>query len=213
MTPWHLERPQLLNELEHQIPARFPGLRVDATAERVVVTGTFQVVDSGRTVDEFRILIELPDDFPTRLPQVRELGSRIPLHEDFHANVDGTLCVVLPDEYWFERDRCDLLDYLGGPLRSYFIGVLHFLDAGSWPFGEHRHGADGIREFYGAVFGSSTAVEAYLRVLAGGRPKPGNPCPCGSGRPIKKCHWLKLFALHRKVRPETAREALAHLLE
>ena len=211
--PWHVRDQKLLRRMSVQLVARYPSLRVDVDAGSVRVVGMFPVRHEAHVLDEFHVIVDLPDDFPRSMPAVREVGGRIPLDGDHHANADGTLCVILPDEYWFARTECDLLQFLDGPLRNYFLGLLAFLDTGRWPFGEHAHGGDGVREFYAQLVGAADVktIKRYLDVLRRREMKPHWPCPCGSDKRMGRCHWLQVTRLHREVRPRVARAALARL--
>lgn len=197
-----------------KVLAHFPTLRVETSAELLEFVGMFPVRSEGGVLDEFQVVLTLPPEFPRVMPSVRELGSRVPRGgEHDHVNPDGTLCVILPDEYWLGRDECDLVEFLEGPLTNYFIGFLHFIETGSWPFGEHAHGHDGVRDFYARLLGTEDmgSIHRYLDVLRRRDLRQHWPCPCGSEKRLGRCHWLKVVKLRQQVRPRLAADAILRL--
>lgn len=215
VSAWHLREPERLTDLKQRVVERFPTLRfvIDENG-RVVVTGTYALVEGKTPIEDFRVSIVLPDNFPRALPAVYELDGKIPPLSRFHRNAgDGTLCVVLPDEYWLSRDECDLVEFLEGPLHNYFLGLVHYKEFDEWPFGEHDHGGDGVFAFYSALFKTSDrdAVTGFLELLAHDELKPFPKCPCGSGIQVRDCHWTQATELHRIIRPSLAAAALERL--
>jgi hypothetical protein len=214
IVPWQERTPEALIEVETLLAESWPTLRTEIRERRVAVTGTYPVRHEALIVAEYRVDVVLPDNYPGELPVVRELDGKIPREAEFHVNpADGTLCVVLPDEFWLEHDTCDLGAFLAGPLHTFFLGVLHYARFGEWPFGEHAHGSQGSFEFYCELIGTSDRAEVlrYLGALGKLYPKGHWKCPCGSGKRLRKCHWKKLLALRAKVSRRRAVAAAAAL--
>lgn len=183
----------------------YPNLRVRGTLKdgAVVLQGKFPIIYEGTEIECFFIRMAVPYDFPKSLPRVWETQGRIPHTPERHVNrTDGTLCVMFPDEaYLGEVSITTVVNYLDGPLRNYFIGQLCFERGEAWPWGEHRHGEDGIFDFYSKLVGADNPV-VVLRVLVQvyeGRYKGHWWCPCGSGEIIRKCHGSLMRRIREKI--------------
>jgi len=180
-----------------------------------IVRGTFAVYSpAGKILDRYRILIELPNNYPKDLPIVREVGDRIPWHQDFHVETNGVACVLLPDDRW----RCfpvgaPFREYLDRPLHHFFLGQSLVALGEKWPFDEWKHGAEGIIQYYEELLDSQDlkTIVRYLRIIAKQNFKPHLLCPCGSGKKIKKCCHAKVVQLRRRIAPAVARKSLDHL--
>lgn len=210
---WHQRNPGLVREIRDALRERYPTLHLFIEDDgRATVAGTFPVrAPDGRVLDSYPVSIALPPDYPRGLPVVREVGGRIPWKPDFHVNVDGTACVMLPDDRW----RCfpegaPFLQFLDGPLHNFFLGQSLVAAGGDWPFGQWRHGPDGVFEYYQWLLETKDAatVGRYLRVLAKLNFKDHLECPCGSGKKIRRCCRSKVLDLRRKIPSTVARKAL-----
>lgn len=183
---------------------------------RIVGRGTFVVRDEVHEGVPFDLAIDLPEQHERGVPRVRETAGRIPIDDDRHVDRDGTLCVVLPDAYWYEHpDGLWLRDFLAGPLKGY-LACQALIEAGvqnPWPQGEWPHGNDGVALFYGDLLGISDAatiarlVRVALRSHTGGIGK----CPCRSGRAFNSCHSAKVFRMRRRIPRDQLHRALQRL--
>jgi hypothetical protein len=87
---WHRENPELYEKEKAEVEARFPNLYLAHEGDIVFVRGSFAVMFEGRVSDRYSIELQLPRDHPKSLPLVREVGGRIPHHNDRHINpADG----------------------------------------------------------------------------------------------------------------------------
>lgn len=209
---WHELRPDLVDQIRHDLAANYPTLHLSLEGRWAEVRGTFPVLgEGGKVLDRFQIRIVLPPGFPRSLPITWETGGRIPWTSARHVvEHSGAACVLLPDERWRVFPvGAPLLDYLKGPLHSYFLGQLVVAAGGKWPYGEWGHAADGILEFYYDTLGVRTpeAVLRYLAALKRPKLKPHKACPCGSSRHIGECCIVELKTLRDKIDPETAAES------
>lgn len=165
-------------------------------------------------LDRYQVSIELPPDYPESLPIVREVGGRIPWKPEFHVNADGVACVLLPDDRW----RCfpegaPFAQFLDGPVRDFFLGQSLVALGEDWPFGQWRHGAEGVYEYYRWLLQTDDAdtVLRHLRVLAKLGLKGHWECPCGSGEKIRRCCRARIADLRGKIPPGVARKAVETL--
>jgi hypothetical protein len=209
--PWHSARPSLLAELRADVKAFCSTLHVFVEYNIVCVRGTFPVRHETEDLDSYRIEIELPSDHPHRLPIVRETGGRIPWAADRHVNTNGTACVLLPEDRWwsFPPGR-PFLDYLTVPLHNYFLGQSVVEAGGTWPFSEHRHGVNGIIDFYKERFhaGDAKVAVLLLKLVATGRFKGHWQCPCASGKKLRHCHWRGLLNVANRMPRSAAQKSL-----
>ena len=133
---------------------------------------------------------------------VREVGGRIPWHEDRHVEYDGKACVMIEEDRW----RCfppgsSVVDFIDVPVSNYFLSQSYFEEHGEWPLGEWAHGVDGIFECYQSLIGTKDNLTVYrfLYILSKRSSKPHYQCPCGSGKKIKQCCYMKIEGLRSKI--------------
>ena len=212
---WRDVRPELVKEIEATLRGSYPNLHLHVRGGHAEIRGTFPVrAPDGRVLDRYRVMIELAPGFPRALPVVREVGGRLPWHEDFHIESDGKACVLIPADRW----RCFPVDapfrqYLEVPLHNFFLSQTVHAETGEWPFGQWGHGQAGIYDYYRWLFetGDDVIVRRVLHVLAKLDLKKHYECPCGSGLKIKKCCYGKLRELRRKIPPEVAADSVRRL--
>ncbi len=140
--------------------------------------------------DDFEISIVIPDNYPETPPHVIETKGRIP--SDFHTHSSGnTLCLATSFETKrkFFRHK-NLIGFVETLLVPYFYAYSFYEKKGEMPFGELSHGAKGIYEYYQDLFGVDDANKLFLffKILVDKSYKGHHPCPCGSGKILRKCH-------------------------
>lgn len=213
---WHERNPELADQIRADLRVRYPSLHLFIEPDgSAAVRGTFPVFSpEGKVLDEYRVSIELPADYPRSLPVVREVGGRIPWKPEFHVNADGVACVLLPDDRW----RCfpegaPFVTFLNGPVHDFFLGQSLVALGEDWPFGQWSHGAKGVWEYYQWLLGTNepSTIRRFLEVLARLNLKGHLPCPCGSGQKIRRCCRAKIQDLRTKIPPTVARRALEAL--
>lgn len=197
--------------------AKHPSLHLYTSGDgKCEVRGTYQVLsDDGIVVDEYRVAIELPEDYPRELPIVREIGGRIPWKIDFHVESDGKACVLLPEERWrVFPENAPFSQFLEGPMRDYFLGQHCVANGGKWPYGEWGHGVAGIYEYYGELLGTTdkTIIQNFVYILTKLSNKSHWACPCGSGRKIRKCCAARIAGLKEKIPFYIAQKSWARLV-
>lgn len=190
--PWYEVKPDLADEIRKDLRCCYPTLRLDTSAGRAEIRGTFPILDSdGSVLDRWAVSIELPRDDPNGLPIVRETGGRISATLDNHViGTDGTACVLLPEErYRFFPRGAPFRAYLDGPLRSFFANQSHRVRGGSWVHGEWAHGAIAAVQFYKELLESKEDVVGWRGLIAMGLGLIAQDvCPCGRQRPVIRCH-------------------------
>lgn len=213
---WHEVQPELVDGIRADLRARYPLLHLFINeAGDAQVRGTFPVLSpEGRELDRYQVTIELPADYPDGLPVVREVGGRIPWHEDSHVETDGKACVMIPDDRWRGFPRgAPFRHFLEGPVHNFFLGQSLVARGEKWPFGEWKHGLSGVLQYYRELIGTEDdrTIARFLYVLKKLNFKPHMECPCGSGRKIEKCCKSKVLDLRMKIPPATAAKAMMKL--
>jgi hypothetical protein len=212
--PWHRTRPGLFAEVRADVEAFCSTLHVFVDNEVVRIRGTYPVRHESEELDRYHIEIEFPPDYPDRLPIVRETAGRIPWEADRH-NSNGVACVLLPEERWWSfPPNKPFLEYLTVPLHNYFLSQSLIEAGGTWPFSEHRHGLDGVIDFYKEQFGTQDTMTAILllKLVASGRFKGHWPCPCSSGKILRHCHWPGLLVVANRMPRWAAQNSLDNIL-
>lgn len=199
--PWYRDDPEALDaDIADAIVVQ-PSMRLHDEGGRLVLTGGFEIREAGHLLEAFALDIELSQSSPRDLPSVWETGGRIPrVRDPHHVNEGGdeTLCVVLPDAYWYHHPQgLTLAGFLAGPLRDHLAGQAVVLRGGSWPAGEWDHGTDGAIEFYREVLEVEDDAVLFDLMLSelSNRSKRRMRCPCGSGKLRRHCHGATLRRL------------------
>jgi hypothetical protein len=206
--PWKRELEALALDLERQ----YPDLRLIEEAGQLLFRGSFPIEHEGETLDRFLIQISFPNG-PSQWPLIREIGGRIPRVKERHINSNnGDICAEVP-EIVLMRGDFQLLDFLNGPVRNFFLGQALVEKGEKWPFGEWDHGKKGLIEAYGKMLGVATETEIgrFLEVLSSENVKGHWLCPCSSGSKIRGCHREKIHDLRQRVTPRIAQQALHRL--
>src|ERR1035437_139939 len=167
--PWHELKPRLLAAVTKDIAAEYPDICVVTEGNTVFGRGSFPVRDGADILDRFLVEIEFPRDYPDSVPILREVGGRIPWHENRHVNRhNGETCPIVPEEWLLRQDRDSILAFLNGPVRNFFLGQILIQAGKSWPFGERSHFIPGLIESYGELVGTNdpAAVRRYLDCLS-----------------------------------------------
>lgn len=184
-----------ITEKEHEIVLSGP-LPFEASADRHI-----------SIADSFDIELLIPDVYPRRLPQVREAGGKIDSSYE-HVYSDGTLCLAVPiEERQIFYQQPSLLSFVDKLVIPYFYGYCYWKECGEHPFGEHKHGAEGIVRYYidELKLVDEVAALAVVCFLYEHGYRGHHACPCGSGLNVRKCHGPKLRELHQHHTPETLR--------
>ena len=195
------------------------GLKKTAEKNReIVLSGPlpFEAQPDGLAsiTDRFEIEMLIPESYPDRLPQVRETGGKI--NSDYeHVSIDGTLCLAVPSEMRrIFSQQPSLLGFVNKLVIPYFYGYCHWKKCGNHPFGEQKHGGEGILQYYVErlhLNDEATAL-AFLCFLYEYGYRGHHDCPCGSGRRVRKCHGPTLLDLHQHHTPLTLRYDLDYSL-
>jgi hypothetical protein len=154
-----------------------------------------------RVGDEYQIELLVPDGFPERIPSVRETGGRIPT--SFHKLHGGALCLGSPTRLrLILTESPSILRFVERCVIPYLYGYSYFERYGILPFGELKHGEEGIREDFASLFGTDRgdSIREFVRLTAM-RKRYANKqaCPCGSQRRLGRCHHRRVNTLRARL--------------
>ena len=203
---------EVANRERGRLAEAFSTLTLDTSVAPATVTGTLWLhAGFGFSVD-----LRIPDNYPEGIPRLYCRREEIPWEVDRHVVSGGVACLCVSTEYRLHWPRgSDLTDFMGRFVVPYFVRQAYYQAHGQWPSGQERpHGAAGIIQSFSDTLtelGSPcvATIERFLIMLASpGHPKGCDPCPCGSGKKIRKCHGRLVWALRNRVEPELARNDL-----
>jgi len=204
---WHLDA----------LREKYPDLRLaPGPQEHTRISGAlrFSALARGKEAieDEYEVEIAVPPRFPEELPAVRESAGQIS-SSYAHRNRDGTLCLGAPTALRLRiSDRSPLLSFVEKCVIPTLYGHAYFERHGVLPFGELKHGSDGIRQDLAALFGVTDegAGMEFVR-LAALRKRVANkrPCACRSGKRLGRCHHRRVNALRNRLQRGWFRRMLA----
>lgn len=186
----------LASEIRRSLSFDQPNLNLTVESNNVVIRGLFDLkpnadslVRSGR-LDQFEVSVLLREGFPKTEPIVYETSGRIPRVSVRHINGDGSCCFGVWEAWSSQQSEVTFERFLNGPLRDFFFGQHYFEQFNKWPFGEYKHGKDGILESYGEVLNCKPRAKEIgylLRLFSKSWPRGHWPCPCGSHKRLRYC--------------------------
>lgn len=210
--PWHKADPAAFAGLQDLLEQEFPDLQLAERGEQIVLTGEYLITEKGRVLDRYQIEVLVPRAGPrSDIPEVREIGGRIPWRADHHVFKGGRACLFVPDEFWYHHPNgMDLVEFLKGPVLGFFVGQSLIERGQPWPYGERSHGGKGVDEFYRTVVGTDrpACIKAYLEMLTVKKVRHGWKCPCGSNRKIGECHLRLVRDLRERIPRRVAQSSL-----
>ncbi|MFC5697576.1 hypothetical protein ACFPU0_18675 [Pseudomonas sp. GCM10022186] len=161
---------------------------------------------SPTVVDSFQLHIKISQQIKDQLPEVYEIGGRIPSDGNHHINPNGTLCLGAPIRLHMILGKSFKLTEF---IERCVIPFLYAISLGEmgherFKLGELAHGSRGLVEDYIKLFGclSRAEVKRFLQTLTQKKRLVNKkPCPCGCGRKLVKCRTHKLMAALRVAAP------------
>ena len=176
---------------------------------KLIIFGRLNITGPDSSIiDGFNIEIEIPQDFPKRVPLVREVGGRVPRKPERHINDDGSACLFIPMEKakWFPTEKMTnpeiLRNFINVPVYWYFVGQLAFEKAGKWPWPEWDHGALGIYDFFAERYNLPNNLtdrwkKYFVRMLLAKKLKQNWKCFCGTYKALRECHGPQIVELRQ----------------
>lgn len=188
----------------------YPLMRSRPSAKgtvRLVGRLEFSAVTEGAPLveDEYRIQMDISSPLDRALPQVFEVGGRIPREGRYHVNPDGTLCLgSMLRQRLILGAQPSLVDFVDKCVVPFLYGhSLRESGAAELPFGELEHGAIGLVDDYRLIFGIADrdGLQGLMRLLAMKRRRANKlRCYCGCGRRFAACsQHRRAHALRRTL--------------
>lgn len=190
-----------IEEQVQEILKRFPGLKLSISENNMLISGRLNIdceYLNEHIIDEYEIIIIIYDNYPERLPVIRETNKRIPLRYG-HIYRDGELCLATDEEIKLTLGEDFTLNkWFDNFVMPYFFGYSYFEKYGVMPFGERSHGTKGIMEFYKDFFNVDSEEKAknflkFIYSFKSYKYKGHYMCPCGSGKRVRDCHRVILL--------------------
>ena len=157
--------------------------------------------------DDYALRIIISNNYPSEIPIVYELSGKIPSKYP-HISVDRALCLGIRGDIACELERePSLANFVDTIVQSALYSAKFYLKYGRYPFGERKHGAQGILSYYEELFDADQATSfALLQIIALEQYRGHSPCPCGSSQKLRNCHGKTLLdIIHSPVRHTAAK--------
>lgn len=193
---------QLIDQY-NQLVTQYPGLiyGIDKELDCFYVAGVLHFSASfGKysLQDSYLIRVDVPWNFDLfNVPAAYELSGRIP--KAFHHHLNGNLCLgVYIAIYEKLKQDCTLLGYVNNLLVPYLFAYSCYVKYGEMPFGNAGHDKDAMLLYLQDHFPNvpinrflDFIIYMYMPQVYGSH----RPCLCGSGRPLRDCHFTSIKAL------------------
>lgn len=156
--------------------------------------------------DQYDLAIQVPKDFPAKVPVVFETSQKLEPKEKFHVNADGSLCLGSPLRILLKQQRSPTFEgFVEHCLIPFLYAMSFSLRSGAdLPFSELSHGKKGILADYCDLLGLKqiTTVAPTLQAL-GMKKRLANKlkCPCGCGQRTGRCSFNRKIASFRNLGP------------
>jgi hypothetical protein len=171
---------------------------IPSRGEELKIKGFFefsaQPINGIEIRDTYELEITIPNGFPKDIPEVKEVGRKIPRNAMYHINIDDTLCLGSPIRLLKKiSQHPNLSGFTETCLIPYLYAVSYKLKfGGEFIFGELAHDKPGIIDDYLNLFGLKYPEQVIeTLVLLGIKKRVANkaPCPCSCGLRLGKCRF------------------------
>lgn len=214
---WY-KRNQIFEQFKESLKLNYPTLHVSVNNGLVHITGSLYLHDCfGEELDMYQIKIICDDMYPESMPEVHEIGGRIPKIADRHFFPASTrTCLLLNDEkHKYYSNDTPITDFLREIVEPFFLSQSHYDRTGKWLFGERGHGLKGILEFYEEVLGTNDIgiICGFLDCVLNDNLKGHWICFCGSNLTFRNCHLDLIKEYRTKISKDTVQFTLRNLNE
>lgn len=176
-----------------KVMQKYSAFKLTKCEDDYILRGRFilnHVYDGVRMTGEFDLEITVSNQFPTKLPIVRELSGC--MAENYaHRYENGQLCLAsdLELKMYFSQES-DICSFIEKYIAPYLYTYCYYEEYDVYPFGERSHGVLGDLEYLKELFGVAewNAFFDMLFFVSTSSYRGHLACPCGSGKRIRKCH-------------------------
>lgn len=194
-----------IDEIKKQLPdfqKVYPNIKIDIESlTELRLKGTFTLhkeYGKYQTFNDYKVEIVIPIS-SLKLPYVIDVDRQIcPSYPHYYS--DGRLCletdVIILADYVL---GFDLLKWMDKYVESYYFTYEYYMRYGEFPYGERKHGLDGIIESYVELLGARNAQECFLimQYILNNKYRGHNYCPCKSGKKLRNCHGNRILAFYK----------------
>ena len=209
-----MEGCMLKNQISEFLNEQKDILIVEENSNECILEGVYHFKGIYKEVcyeKDYLLKIKIFLSFPIVLPQVYSLDNYF---NDYpHLNPDKSFCLgVFLDNYLKLQHKPTILSFFNSLVDPYLYSFEYFKETGIMPFGERKHGAEGVLEFYREYFQENDILK-YIKLLQfivqNDRYRGHHLCPCGSNLITRKCHGEVL----KKILEQKGDRAYALLLK
>lgn len=179
------------------------------------INGRLDLIDpfNSKLWESYQIRIDIPYEYPVRVPTTYELSKKIDRNDDNHIDSNGKCCLAPRlEELLILGKNYTLVDYID-KLVMPFLASHKLKQLGeNKGIGEYSHFGSGLIEYYKEKFQTPDikSILESLHILSNIKQNKRNEkCFCGSGKKYKRCH-LKTFydyqIIDRKIFLEDLRD-------
>ncbi|WP_372518491.1 hypothetical protein [Candidatus Ruminimicrobiellum ovillum] len=155
--------------------------------------------NKGNLVLIFDLEIYINKDYPNTIPSVREVDEKIP--KTFHKLNDGSFCLAAPYLLFSSiKKNPNFIVFFENFILPYLYSYQYNKKYGKMPFGELRHGMQGIIDFYKELFNiQSECLVVKLLMQAKNVYRGHHLCACGSKKRLRKCHGSIILSIKNSI--------------
>lgn len=217
VAPWFSSDPDRLAREAADVQSRFPGWRTWIEGDQAIFEGQYPIQHDGNTIEQYRIRVVVPPDYPVGMPTAFEMDGVLPRDPNRHVGNDGSLCLFIPEERWkyFPVESCSVFGLVQGPIYSFLLNQAYYERTGEWLWAGRGHFVAGRLEYYFEEFETRDPdlVCDILKMMAESAISRQWLCPCGSKKKIRRCH-KRILELHGTcITPTVAADARKQILE
>jgi len=206
IVPWFDQDYQFFVSEIKSVKEHFPDLHFKIATDNAQLVGKLNFIATflgyKRTIeDTYFIKIEYPNDYPSTAPVVFETAGKIP--HSYHTNPDKTLCLGTNHAIdTIFQENPSTIHFVKEILIPYLFRFSAFSLYKEQPFGELKHGAEGLIDYYKSLFVTDNQYSTIdLLKYIKDKPYRGHlRCPCGSGSRIRNCHGNKMIQMYPNKR-------------
>jgi hypothetical protein len=217
MDYWYLKNKTLFKLFKENIDANYPTLNILIQDELVHLMGTLRIKDDKNIIlGSFLIDVNIPNNFPREIPEVREIGNKIPHIRDRHFDeISGIACLCFRDAvflYWDENST--IVDFIKNLIEPFFLWQIEYEATGGKNIDKALpHGIEGSLQFYKEILGTDdrTVIYKFVEYLAKDKVKGHWACYCSSGKKMRDCHIDTIKKYKLKIRACDARKTFDEL--
>jgi hypothetical protein len=191
---WYIKRPSILKKEKQILMDKYPLLEQFSyvNSKNIVVEGCLDLIINNEKVDNYKVRIVFPSDYPNNLPVLFEIDEKIPRKPFRHINDNGSCCLGPNLKIWKDWKKNSNIDmFITSFVIPFLANQTYFERNGEWAGGEYAHGAKGVLQYYQELTGFSDVktIKVILKSILSGIPIGRNePCFCDSKEKLKNCH-------------------------